>query len=200
MLRTSIQRRAVIQRQHAVRDAVQLQVRAFGGAVIKQQNGAVAAEEEVLHGQDLAPVAQRVLRHQAQLGQRIEHHALRAGALHDLEHLARRLGQLHLRRVVHRDLLFAAKLLLVGHQLGELDAVERPTVRGGACGQLFTRLRQRDVEAALTGARTSQQVLQRHRRLAGARVAFDQIDAPGDVAAVQNLVQAGHAGGRPIRI
>ena len=81
-----------------MRDALQLQVGPSGGAVVEQQHGAAAAGEELLQREDLPAVAQRALRQQPQLGQRIEHHALRLDALDRVEHLVRRLGQLDLRR------------------------------------------------------------------------------------------------------
>ena len=76
--RLAVRRRLLLERDHAVGDALQLQVRALGGAVVEQEHRAVAADEELLEREDLAPVAQRALRQQAHLGERVEHHPLRA--------------------------------------------------------------------------------------------------------------------------
>ena len=46
-------------------DAVQLQVRAFGRAVVEQEHRAIPADEELFQRKDLPPVAQGTLRQQA---------------------------------------------------------------------------------------------------------------------------------------
>jgi hypothetical protein len=66
-----------LQRQHRVRHAAHLQVGAERGAVVEQDGGAGTFGQILLERQHLAPVAQRALGQQLQLGQRIEHHAAR---------------------------------------------------------------------------------------------------------------------------
>ncbi len=85
----------------AVGDAVQVLV-GLAGLVVQQQHGAVTRREELLQGQDLAPVAQRVLGQQAHLRQAVEDHAHRFHAL-DLGHdVAGGLAEFDFRRVEHR--------------------------------------------------------------------------------------------------
>ena len=59
-----------------MRDALQLQVVVRGRVVVEQQHGAVAAGEVFLEREDLPPVAQRIARQQAHLGERVEHDRL----------------------------------------------------------------------------------------------------------------------------
>jgi hypothetical protein len=94
--------------------------------------------------------------------------------------------------VVHRQLGVAEQVVLVGDEFDDLDAVQRPAVRGRAGAQLRGRLAQRHVQAGLALAHALHQVLQGQRRLAGAGFAVDQIELAGDQAAVQDLVQARH--------
>ena len=70
------------------------------------------------------------------------------------------------------------------------DAVERPAVRLRHGVQLSLRLRQRDVEGRFTPANAIQQELERQRRLAGARVTFDQVDLAGRESATEDIVEA----------
>ena len=62
----------LLQRDHAVGDAVELEVGSFRGAVVEQEDGALAADEELLERENLAAIAERVLREQPELGERIE--------------------------------------------------------------------------------------------------------------------------------
>jgi hypothetical protein len=195
--RRAVRRRALVQRDHAVRDALQLQVGPFGGAVVQQQHRAAAADEELLERQDLAAVAQRALRQQPQLGQRVEHQPSRAGLLDRGQHPADGLGQLDFRGRVHREI--AVELAVLGDQLEDLDAVERPAVRARAGRQLVAGLGQRHVQARLAGAHAFEQVLQGQRGLAGAGVAVDEIEASRDQAPGHHFVQARNAGGGALR-
>jgi hypothetical protein len=66
---------------------LQLHIRPFSCPVIQQQDSAGAVDEELLQRQDLAAVAQRTLRQQAQLGQRVEHHPLGLAPIDCIENL-----------------------------------------------------------------------------------------------------------------
>jgi hypothetical protein len=71
----------LLQADHAVGDTVQVLVR-LAGLIVEQQYGAGAGREELLEGQDLAAVAQRILRQQSHFGQAVEHHAHRIDPVH----------------------------------------------------------------------------------------------------------------------
>lgn len=66
--RTEIQRHA-FQRNHPVAQAVQMRIAfaVLAGEVVDQEHGDVARRKELLERQHLTPVAQRILRQQAQL-------------------------------------------------------------------------------------------------------------------------------------
>ena len=70
----------LVERQHAVRQALQMAVRRRAGQVVEQQHGATAAGEVLLERQHLAAIAQRTLGQQADLRQRIEHQPFRLDA------------------------------------------------------------------------------------------------------------------------
>ncbi len=75
-----------------------------------------------------------------------------------------------------------------------VDALERPAVRARHAVQLFLGLGERHVHAAFAAAAAFQQVLQRERGLARARVALDEVDAVRGEAAAEDVVEAGDAG------
>ena len=183
--------RHVLERDHAVRQAVQLQVVVGGGAVVEQQHRALLADEELLERQHLAPVAQRMLREQAHLRQRVEHDARRLAALDLAQDRARGVGQLDLRRMEQARLAVGGEVLVRGQQLVAVDAVQAPAVRVRHALQLLLGLGERDVHALFTGAPAFEQVLERERGLAGARVPLDQVDAVRREAARENVVEAG---------
>src|SRR4051812_43512769 len=66
--RMAVYGRHDIQGDDTMRNTVQLQVRPFRSAVVQHDYGAVAPHEELLEGQDLAPVAKRALRQKPHLG------------------------------------------------------------------------------------------------------------------------------------
>ena len=72
--------RQLLQPDHAVRDAVHGLVGRLGGQVVEHQHGRVVPGEIVLQRQDLAAVAQRALRQQADLRQAVEHDPVRLHA------------------------------------------------------------------------------------------------------------------------
>ena len=167
--------RFVIERHDAVGDTLQLQIGPFSCPVVQQQDGAGAVDEELLQRQDLATVAQRTLRQQAQLGQRVEHHPLGLAPLDCIENLAHRLGEFDLRRVIHRQLGVALELALFRPQLDEVDAIERPTMRASTRAQLGGRFRQGDEQAAVAILETPQQVLERERSFTGPGISVDKV-------------------------
>ena len=147
-----------------MRDRMQLQVAGFGRAVVQHQHGAVPAREEMLQRQDLAAIAQRVLRQQAQFRQAVQHHAHRVGPVHQIEDAAHRLSQLHLAGMQKRLFVVDAELVL-GDHLEDVDAVQRQVMRPRDGPQLGLGLGQGDVEAAVTRLAPLHQELQRQRGL-----------------------------------
>ncbi len=60
---------------HAVSDALELQIVSFGGAIIQQQHGAFASRKVLLQTQNLPAIAQGIARQQAQLREGVKHNA-----------------------------------------------------------------------------------------------------------------------------
>ncbi len=190
---------AVLERRHrhrdeAVHDAVHLHVGAHRAAVVEQQHGAAALGEALLEGEDLAPVAQRVLREQAHLGERVEHHALRPQTVHLLEQQLAEVGELHLGGLEERVLRLAGERALDGGELDDGDAREVPAVRARHGVELGLGLGERDVEAALALAHALLQELQREGGLAYAGIAVDEVEAGARQAAAEDVVEPGDAG------
>ena len=195
-------RRAKVQRQPFQRDdamaqAVQMGVARVGrsGHVVDQDDGAVPAGEELLQGQNLTTIAQRILRQQAHFGQAVEHDAGRADPLHFVLDQADGFAQLHFPRV--DDGLFAtiAEHVIGGFQFEHVEAIERPVMGRGDGAQFLAGFGQGDVQNPLALADALAQKLQRERGLARSRRAFQQIETTGGDAAAQYLVQA-HIAGR----
>ncbi len=150
----------------------------------------------MLQRQDLAPVAQRVLRQQPHFRQAVEHDAHRRLLVDLLHHALGRLAKLDFRRMENGLLAIRVEVHVVD-QLEHRDAVERPAMAVGHRGQFLGGFRQRDVQPFFALFRAFQQELQRQRGLAGARRALDQVDPAGREAAAQDVVESGDAGGCP---
>ena len=68
----AVLRRELLERDDAVRQALQLEVARLRRPIVEQQHGAVASDEELLQAEDLPPIPQRLARQQPHLGQRVE--------------------------------------------------------------------------------------------------------------------------------
>ena len=180
----------LLQAQDPVGQAVHGPVRPRGGHVVEHQDGGAAPGKEVLDGQELAAEAQGRLRQQQDLGQAVHHHAVRPGRVEGLEDAARGLAQLQVRRVEQALLLLLVEEALGGQELDDVQAVERPAVRGGRRAQLGLRLRQREVERPLARPRAGDEELERDRGLARAGRAFEQEQPPALEPAAQHVVEA----------
>ena len=178
-----------------MRDAVQLEIVGLRGPVIEEQHGAPPPDEELLQGQDLPAVAQRVSREQTNLGQGVEHHPHGVGPLHLTEHRARGLAELHLGGMEDGVLVVRVRRFGGRGQLVEGDVVERPAVRLGHRAKLVGAFRERHVQAGLTETGALEQELQRERRLPGPGLSFDEIESILRESAAQDIVQALDAGG-----
>ena len=190
--------RQLLEVEHAVGEALQLDVARLRGAVVQQEHRAVAAGEELLEGQDLAAVAQRITRQQPHLRQRIEHHAQRVHALDHLQHALGRLAQLDLGGVEQRVVALGG--LVARRELVQGDVVERPAVGGGHASELLGRLRQGDVEAALAVVQAVKEELQGSRRLAGAGIALHEVHPVARQAAAQDVVETFDTSGCQVRL
>lgn len=177
-----------------MRDALQLQVRAFRRAIVQEQDRALAPNEELLESQDLATVPQRTLRQQAHLRERIEDDAARTAALDGLQHHPRCLAQLDLGRIVHRQVRFGRQVPLLSAKLDHLDPVQRPAMRGCPRGQFLLGFRQREVETFFAAVPPIEQELRGERGLARTRVTFDQIQAVRDEAAAKHIIETRSTG------
>ena len=139
-------------------------------------------------------MAQRALREQADLGHAVEHHPVRLQPLDLLHDHVDGLAQLQVGGVEHRLVLLRVQGQLRGDQLEDVDAGQVPPVGFGVAHQFVAGLGERDVEAALAPCAPVHQELQRHGGLAGARGAFDKMQARAGVAAGHHIIEPGHAG------
>ena len=186
--------RELLQRDDAVRDAVQLEVVVVRRQIVEQHHGAPSTGKEILQGKNLPSIAQRVLRKQTHLGKRVEDDAFRIYLPHPVENAFGRLAELHLRRMEQRQLLIGIEARFRRHELKNVNAGQCPAVPGDDGAQFAFALRQGDVKAGLSLANPFQQKLERQGGLAGAWAPFDQIDAIGVEASAQDIVQPAAAG------
>lgn len=183
--------RHVLQGDHAVRQAVELQVALRRRLVVDQKDRALPVGEELLEREDLSAKAQRVAREEPHLGEGVEHDALRVVRLDRLEHRAHRLLELHLGRMEERVALLDPR---VAPQLENLDPLEVPTVGGGDIGQLLPAFGERDVESPLTLLAPLEQELEGEGRLARTRLAVHQVEMVDRQSAAEDVVEPFHAG------
>src|SRR6185503_4686171 len=159
-----------------------------GRAIVEQQDGAVLGREMLLQREDLPPVAERLLREQSNLAERVEDDPVRIAPLNLVEQSLHRLAELDLAGMKERHVA-AERALLDRLQLEDVDAVERPAVRLGALAKLFLGLGQSDVEHALACAHALHEELQREGRLAGAGIAFDEVEPVPRQTAPEDFVE-----------
>lgn len=131
----------LLQADHTVGDALELEVLVEGRFVVEKQYGAVTPNEELLESEDLSAIAQRRLCEQAHLRQRVEDDPTRVLALHLLEHRPGHLAHLDLGRLEHGVLGIGFESLGGIDQLVDGQPVQRPTVRARDRGQLVRGLR-----------------------------------------------------------
>ena len=113
--------RRLLQRDHAVGDAVELHV---AGSEVRSSSSSTVqlrAGEELLQRQDLAAIAQRVLREQTQLRQAVEHDAVRLEVVDAVDDLPHRLAEFDLGGM--QDRLLAVRVEAeFADELVDLDA------------------------------------------------------------------------------
>ena len=175
-------------------DALHLKVVVGGREIVEQQHGALLSRKELLEHENLAAVAQRVPGEQAQLRQRVDHHAGRLGTLDLGKHDANRLAQLDFRWMEHRVLRSGLEAVRRGRDLPDRHAVERPAVRSGCGPQLFFRFGQRDVEHRLAGPGAFGQEPKRERGLAGSGDALHHIQPVPGKPSAEHVVEPVSAG------
>ncbi len=111
-----------------VRDALHLQVVVGGGHIVEQDDGAVAHGEEMLQRENLPTVTQRRAGEQTQFRQGVEHHPRGLEPFDVGQNQLRRRRELELGRMEHRVLPVGVEGALVGGELTDGDAVQRPAV------------------------------------------------------------------------
>src|SRR5882757_5352659 len=156
-------------------DALQLQIPGLCSSIIQHQGGAIPADQKLLERQDLTTVAQWTLGEKPQLGERIEYQASWLDPFDGLENFTRRLRQIDLGGMEHRELALAVEFALIGYQLDNLNSRQRPSMGIGAGLEFLGGFRQRDVKTALSGAHALLEKMQRQRGLARAWIAVDEI-------------------------
>ena len=71
----SVIERQLFEKDDAMRDGMKLKILGMRGQVVEQEHSALPARKEMLEGEDLTTVAQRVLRQEPHFRQTVEHHA-----------------------------------------------------------------------------------------------------------------------------
>src|SRR5215204_1109994 len=177
-------------------DAVKLEVTGLGGAVIEHQDGAVTRGKVVLEGQDLAPIAQRVLGQQAKFREAVEHDSGWLQVVDTGDDVPDRLTEFDLGRVQDRLLAIRIEAHLID-EFVDLDAVEQPSVRGRCGAELIRGLGERHIETALAVGGAVEKKLKGKGGLASARSPLQEVEPLRCETATQDLVQAWYAGRDP---
>jgi hypothetical protein len=104
--------RQLFQPDYAVSDAVNGLVGDLGRQVVQQQHGAVEFREVMLDRENLPPIAQRALGQQPDLGETVEHYAVRPHSIHGSEDLPGGFAQFKVGRIEQALLLLGIKQAL----------------------------------------------------------------------------------------
>ena len=101
----------------------------------------------MLSGEDLAAVAQRTLRQQADFGEAIQDNPVGLGAFEGFENALGRLTEFEIGGIEQALLLIFVEQAFWRHQFENLEPIaERPTMRRRALAQFGFGFRERDVE------------------------------------------------------
>src|SRR6202012_4359680 len=95
---TAVDRRKLVEMDHAVRDAVHCPIEALGREVVEHDDSRVVTGEIVLWREDLATIAQRALRQQANFGEAVDHYTLRLDPFDRVEDAPHGLAELEVGR------------------------------------------------------------------------------------------------------
>lgn len=190
----AVERSQALQEDHAVRDAVELEVVDLRRAVVEEERGDVAVGKELLEREELPPVTQGALREEPDLGEGVEDDPLRLLALDDAEEALHRLPELDLRGVEERQVLFLREHLFAHELLVDGDVVERPPVRLGDGVELLDALREGEIKTLLTSLGPFEQELEGEGGLAGPRIPLDEEDMILGKAPAQDLIEPSDSG------
>ncbi len=153
----------------------------------------------VAQGKELPAVSRRILREQANLGERVEDEPRRLDPRELLEELTGDLLELDLRGAEHG---VAPAVCLAGRaaapHLVDLHPIERPAEGLRDPGQLSARLGEAQVEALLTAPGPFHEELETHRRLAGPWIALEEVERPRGQPSADDLVEAWYAAGHAL--
>src|SRR5690242_3576649 len=100
-----------------------------------------------------------------------------------------RLPEFDVRRVENSILLLPLQALLERFELKQSNAVESPAVRGCHRAQFGLGFRKCHIEAMFASVPARHQELKPERRLARARIPFDQIQVIRGKAALEDVIQ-----------
>jgi hypothetical protein len=179
----------------AVGDALELEIGSVaGGAVVEEKDGAVAAGEMALHGQNLAAVFKGIAGEHAQLGERIEYEALRLNVVDLFQDGSDGIGKLDFGGVEDGVLGFGLEVVLGGNELGNGERAGRPTVRSCDLDEFLFRFGERDVKDAFAITETFGKELESDGGFTGAGVTFEEVEVAGGKTAVKDVIESPDAG------
>ena len=180
---------AQVEQDHAMRNALYLQVVVRLRSIVEHEDRAVASGKELLEREDLPTIAKRIAGKQPQLREGIEYDPRRLDRVHFGQDRSRGVAQFHLGRVKDRIGLVGLKIAFRWNDFTDLHACEVPAVRRSHRSQLVLGFGERDVEDRFPIPGAFAQKLQRERGLAGARHALDEVQPVGRQPAAQYEVE-----------
>ena len=121
----AIDRRQLIEVDHAVRNAVNGAVGALGGEIVEHDDSGIMLGEIMLQRQNLPPVAQRALRQQTDFRQAVDDDALRLDPLDAVEDALHGFAELEVGGIQQALMLIGVEHALRRHQLENLDVLGR---------------------------------------------------------------------------
>ncbi len=185
----AIFRIAQVEQDHAMRNALYLQIVIRLRSIVQHEDRAVASGKELLEREDLPPIAKRIAGKQPQLREGVEYDPRRFDRVHFRQDRSRGVAQFHLGRVKDRIGLVGLEISFRRNDFTDLHACEVPAVRRSHRSQLVFGFGERDVEDRFPVPGAFAQELQRERGLAGARHALDEVQPVGDQPAAQYEVE-----------
>ncbi|MBA7618603.1 hypothetical protein ES703_25933 [subsurface metagenome] len=107
---------------------MQIEIIGVVSQIVQKKRGASLLGKEMLQGNDLPAIPQRILRQKPDFGETVKNHAGRSHPLNLIEGHLRGFPELKVGRVNHCLLLLGVEAELCGDELKDLDALQIPAV------------------------------------------------------------------------
>ena len=181
----AIDRRELVEMDDAVGDAVDGAIGALRRQVVEHDHGGIVPGKIVLEREDLAAVAQRALREQANFRQAVDHDPLRLQPFDRIEDAIDRLAKFEVGGIEQALMLVGIEHARRRRKLDDFDVLaDRPAMRSRAVAQLDLGFGEAEVDSDLTGIGPADKKLQGNGGFTGPGTSLQEMQTIAGEAAL----------------